>query len=79
MHDQNFYNPECKGIDKYIAVVFRRLMRVTDNFDLLEKFKYKAPPEGEKKQWFLHHDEIEALVRVMKETLILLFIGISVG
>ncbi len=80
-HDKDFHNPECKGIDKYIAVVFRRMMRVTENFGLLEKFKYNSPPEGKKKQWFLHEDEIEAIVRVIeeKDTLILLFVGISVG
>jgi hypothetical protein len=49
-HDKDFFNPECKGIDKYIAVVFRRMMRATNNFELLEKFNYKAPPEGKKKQ-----------------------------
>jgi integrase len=78
---EEFYSEECKGIDKIIGVHFRRVMRATDRFDLLEKFKYKAPPEGKKKQWFLHEDEIKALVNVIddKETLLLLFVGISVG
>ena len=80
-YTREFFSEECRGIDKIIGVYFRRVMRATDRFDLLEKFKYQAPPEGKKKQWFLHDDEIKALVNVIeeKETLLLLFVGISVG
>lgn len=78
---KEFYSQECKGINKIIGIHFRRVMSATDRFDLLQKFKYKAPPEGKKKQWFLHEDEIKALAQVIeeKETLMLLFVGISVG
>lgn len=80
-HAKEFHNPECKGIDKRIGVYFRRIMRATDNHSLLDKFKYKAPPEGKKKQWFLHDAEIKKLVPVIdeKETLVLLFVGNAVG
>ena len=80
-YSKEFYRQECKGIHKIIGVYFRRVMRATDRFDLLEKFKYKAPPEGKKKQWFLHENEIKALAQVIeeKETLMLLFVGICVG
>jgi len=78
---KEFYSEECKGIDKIIGVHFRRVMRATDRFDLLEKFKYKAPKEGKRKQWFLNEEEIKSLVNVIdeKETLLLLFVGISAG
>ena len=78
---EEFFSKKCKGIDKIIGVHLRRMMGATDRFDLLEKFKYKAPPEGKRKQWFLHEDEIKSLVKVIeeKETLLLLFVGISVG
>jgi integrase len=78
---KEFYSEECKGIDKIIGVHFRRVMRAADCFDLLEKFKYKAPKEGKRKQWFLNEEEIKSLVNVIdeKETLLLLFVGISVG
>jgi integrase len=80
-YNKEFYRQECKGIDKRVGVYFRRVMRATDRFDLLQKFKYKAPPEGKRKQWFLNENEIKALAQVIeeKETLMLLFVGISVG
>lgn len=80
-HAKEFYSQECKGIKKATGVHFRRIMRATDRFDLLEKFKYKAPPEGKKKQWFLHDAEIKQLVTALKddETLVLLFVGGAVG
>ena len=56
-------------------------MRATNNHNLLEKFKYNNPPEGKKKQWFLHTQEIEKLLPHIrtKETLTLFFLGISTG
>lgn len=80
-YEKRFYRCECRGIDKTVGVYFRRIMRATDRFDLLEKFKYKAHPEGKKKQWFLHENEIKRLVDFIdeKETLVLFFVGIAVG
>lgn len=80
-YNKRFYRKECRGIDKTAGVYFRRMMKATDRFDLMAKFKYKAPPEGKKKQWFLHENEIKKLVNFIeeKETLVLFFVGISVG
>lgn len=80
-YDPDFHSDECKGINKRIGIYFRRMMRVTDNHNLLEKFKYNSPPDGKKKQWFLHEEEIKKLIRVIEEeeTLMLLFVGISTG
>lgn len=80
-NDPEFYSEECKGIAKRIGVKLRRIMRVTDNHALLDKFKYNAPPQGKRKQWFMHTPEIKKLVRELQdpECLMLTFVGNAVG
>lgn len=76
-----FYAEECKGINKRYAVALRRLMRATDNHNLLAKFKFNNPPEGKRKQWFLHTSDIKALVPAIDNTEVLLkvLVGITTG
>lgn len=76
-----FFSEECKGINKRFAVALRRLMRATDNHNLLAKFKFNNPPEGKKKQWFLHDEDIKKLIPAFEQVDVLLyfFTGISVG
>ena len=76
-----FHSEECRGIGKKPATALRQLMRATNNHNLLEKFKYKNPPEGKRKQWFLHTSDIKELLPHIKnrETLLLLVLGISTG
>jgi integrase len=76
-----FHSEECKGIGKKPATALRQLMRATNNHNLLAKFKYNNPPEGKKKNWFLHTSEIKDIVAHIenRETLLLLFTGISTG
>ena len=64
---KEFYSKECRGINKRIGVYFKRIMKADDRFDLLEKFKYNAPPTGNKKQWFLHEREIKALIKCIQK------------
>jgi integrase len=79
--DPEFSSEECKGIKKFIGIYFRRIMRATDNYHLLNKFKYNTPPEGKRKQWFLHTSEIKKLIREIEdlEVLVLLYVGNAVG
>jgi hypothetical protein len=76
-----FHKEECKGIGKMYAIALRRLMRATDNHNMLAKFKFSNPPEGKKKQWFLHTDDIKQLVPVIDNTEVLLkvLVGITTG
>jgi len=76
-----FHSDECKGIEKRFAVSLRRLMRATDKPNLLTKFRYNNPPDGKRKQWFLHTKEIERLIPHIQEvdTLLFFFTGIACG
>lgn len=76
-----FHSDECKGIHKRFALAFRRMMKATDNHNLLAKFKFNNPPEGKKKQWFLHTSELKALARVINdpEVLLKVLLGVTTG
>lgn len=76
-----FHSEECKGIGKAYATALRQLMKATNNHAFLDKFKYNNPPEGKKKQWFLHTEELRKLIQKIdtKETLALTFLGVGCG
>jgi hypothetical protein len=78
---EEFYKAECRGIAKRHGVNLRRLMRATDNHNLLAKFKFNSPPEGKKKQWFLHSHEIKKLLAAFEDidALLFFFTGMSSG
>lgn len=80
-YHEEFHSDECKGINKIYAVPLRRLMRATENHDFLAKFKFNNPPEGKKKNWFLHDEDIKALVPKIEQvdTLMFFFTGLAVG
>lgn len=76
-----FHSDECKGINKPFAIALRRVMRATDNHNLLAKFKFNNPPEGKKKQWFMHDDDIIKEINHIEavDVLMFFFTGIGVG
>lgn len=80
-NSEELHSDECKGIAKRFAVCLRRVMKSTNKHNLLAKFKFNNPPEGKKKQWFLHTNEIKALIQHIpnSETLMLTLLGITTG
>lgn len=80
-YSEVFHSEECRGIGKMPAVALRQLMKATNNHNLLSKFKFNNPPEGKKKQWFMHTSDIKQIMPFIKdpETLTLLLLGISTG
>lgn len=80
-YHKTFYKQECKGIGKKPATALRQLMKATNNHNLLAKFKYNNPPEGKKKSWFLHTNEVQKLIMHIesKEALAKVLIGIATG
>lgn len=80
-YHEDFHKDECKGINKPYAVALRRLMRATDNYNLLAKFKFNNPPEGKRKQWFMHDEDIKAIIPKIEQvdTLLFFFTGLSIG
>lgn len=76
-----FFSQECKGIEKRFATSLRQLMKATNNHNLLAKFKYNNPPEGKKKNWFLHTTDIKKIVPHIEELEFLMktLVGLTSG